>query len=120
MKTGLFKWSKDYASAAINYDEAVQIYDMCQEHEKCLQLLTKLVDINKNIGDEHAMGKNYEFMINIYKKKKFYDMKIYENLIEKAAQNFMISDSINTFVTMVQKVAEYFDDANKLEESIHV
>ena len=51
MKTGLFNWNKDYASAAFHFDEAVKSYRADKQFDKAIITLNKNVEVNEKLHE---------------------------------------------------------------------
>lgn len=118
LKTGMFKWSKDHASAAISYDEAVNIYQGCLEWNSAIRVQNKLMDVNKSLLDEWAIARNYETIISIHKKRKNYDVNTYKELQNLSFEFYNISNALNSFITMASNLVEFFEDDSKSKEAL--
>jgi hypothetical protein len=51
LKTGLLKWSKDFVSAAMSYEDAVKLYIKLKLWEPAMGVYKKLVEVNKSMHD---------------------------------------------------------------------
>jgi tetratricopeptide (TPR) repeat protein len=45
LKTGLFKWSKDYVKAAMLYDEAAKKYMALKDYENAIYVYEQLIPV---------------------------------------------------------------------------
>jgi len=123
LKTGVFKWSKDYASAAINYDEAAKIYKSAKQYDQAQAVYEKLVLVNEKMNDPWAVARNYETMVTINLDRNDGSQIPASRLIEwtaKAGTYFRLANSPNSYVTLVKKVAKFLDERSDLVEALNL
>ena len=51
LKTGIFKWSKDYVKAAMCYDEAAKKYMAEKNYERAIYVYEQLIPVGEPAGD---------------------------------------------------------------------
>lgn len=64
MEKGLFKWSKDYVSASMNYTKAAEGFMQQKSYDKAIECYQKLILVNEKLNDTWGKGRCYEHIIN--------------------------------------------------------
>lgn len=108
LATGFFKWSKDYVSAAINFDQAAQIYKTQANYDRAIVVFEKLVTVNKQMGDNWAVARAYENIIDcqFLKSKEKFEVEKLISLCDLAVDNFAMGNSMNTLYNLMDKIGK--------------
>eukprot|EP00331_Platyophrya_macrostoma_P014122 CAMPEP_0176433428 /NCGR_PEP_ID=MMETSP0127-20121128/16017_1 /TAXON_ID=938130 /ORGANISM="Platyophrya macrostoma, Strain WH" /LENGTH=240 /DNA_ID=CAMNT_0017815855 /DNA_START=6 /DNA_END=724 /DNA_ORIENTATION=- len=120
LKTGLFKWNKDYASAAMAFDDAVKLYKLAKDSQGAVKTYYKLIECNDKLNDHWSLAKNHENIILLAMEDptlKISDKQILD-LTEKAALYFKGANSSNNYFLLAQKVCKYFEKKGDFENAI--
>jgi hypothetical protein len=128
LKKGLFKWSKDYVSAAINFDQASSNLKNKKLFKEAIEVYKMLIPVNEKMNDNWAVAKNYENIIICLFEKDKENISLDElfEYSEKAIDNFVIENSQNTLYMTLEKIAtelaklDKADKALEIHEKIHL
>jgi tetratricopeptide (TPR) repeat protein len=123
LKTGLFKWNKDFASAAINYEEAAKLYRTAKEWDTAIKIYTKCIDVNEKMNDPWAMARDYEAIVTIHVDRTD-GAKIAPDALTgltiKAGTHFRMANSHSTYINLVKKVCKKFEDQDNLVDAMNL
>jgi tetratricopeptide (TPR) repeat protein len=123
LKTGVFKWNKDWASAAINYEEAAKIYRSSKDWDNALKIFTKCIDVNEKMNDPWAVARDFEAIVTIHLERTD-GVKIAPDTLSsqtiKAGSYFRMANSHQNYVALVKKVCKQFEDQNNLIEAMNL
>ncbi|KAL4466570.1 hypothetical protein ABPG72_010621 [Tetrahymena utriculariae] len=119
IKTGIFKWSKDYNSAVTYFDDAVRLYTKAGSWEKALKALEQCKICNDKLHEIWGTARNIEAMLNILIEKL--ESKDFKKIIEftnEASMLFKGADSHTECIKLKQKVAKYLIQNSQHDEGI--
>ena len=91
LKTGLFKWKADHASAAIHFENAAKAYEQQGNLEGALRAYQELSKVNEQLSDVWASARNYESITLIYLRTD--RPKEAVGSAEKAVEQFRVNGS---------------------------
>lgn len=61
----MFKWSKDYLSAVVNFDEAVKLFKQAKAWDKAILTLEQCRLCNEKLNEIWGSARNIEAMVTI-------------------------------------------------------
>lgn len=122
LKTGVLKWSKDYVSAAMNYDQAAQQYRNAALFDKAINVYEKLAEVNDKLNDSWAKARCFESIIDcmFLRDKEAIDIERLFVCCDKSAELFAMSNSLNTLLSVMDKVAKHLEKAGLTGQSIKI
>jgi hypothetical protein len=108
LSTGIMKWSKDYVSAAIYFDQAASIYKTNGQYDKAIGVYEQLVTVNKKLNDNWATAKNYENIIDcqFLRDKNSLSAEKVLQLCDTAIDMYAMENSLNSIFTVMDKLAK--------------
>lgn len=109
LRLGLCRWSKDYTLAAIKYEQAVGLYKAADRHDKAVGVYEKLIEVNRFLKDNWAVGRAYEGLIDCSFLRDHEELNIAKTLelCDAAASCFALESSLNSFLTAIDKLARF-------------
>lgn len=108
LKKGIFKWSKDYVSAAMYFDQASKSLRIQKNYVEAIKVYLDLVPVNKKLNDNWAVAKNYENVINclfLDKQENISTDEIFK-YTELAIDQFAMENSQNTLYMSLENIAK--------------
>eukprot|EP01017_Pseudomicrothorax_dubius_P002907 TRINITY_DN1026_c0_g1_i2.p1 TRINITY_DN1026_c0_g1~~TRINITY_DN1026_c0_g1_i2.p1 ORF type:complete len:272 (+),score=75.45 TRINITY_DN1026_c0_g1_i2:121-936(+) len=118
LKTGLFKWTKDYATASMYFEEAAKLYKQGRDMDNAIKSLNMCVETNEKMHDNWACARNVENIINILLEKNS-EQVIPELLkqFDRAIYFFRLADSAINYVQVGTKVGRFLESCKRLDEA---
>jgi len=114
MQTGLLKWSKDYASAAMHYEEAAKLFRISKDFVNAKRVFEKNIKVNEKLNDPWSCGRNYESIVLMTvdgeDKSDVEDLIAYTN---KATYYFKLAESPQNYISLSQKVCKFLEKNNQ-------
>lgn len=117
LKTGIFKWNKDYVSAAMNYDEAAKICMANRDYEKAIWVYQQLIPVNEKLNDNFQISKCYENIINcrFLLKKENFDIEKAFQLFDLCSDYFALENVMHNFYILLEKIGNSFSSLNNIQ-----
>jgi len=113
LKTGVFKWNKDYATAAISYDEAAKLYRAAKEYDTAIKIYEKCAHVNGKINDNWGIARNYEAIVTMCIERTDgvkTSPEALESYASKVKTYCRMENSIQTYINLVKKLSKYLED----------
>jgi len=123
LKTGLFKWDKDYATAAISYDEAAKLYRASKDYDTAIQVYEKLAKVNEKLNDNWGIARNYESIVLMCIERTDGVKTPAEalcNWASKVKTYCRMENSIQTYINLVKKLCKYLEEQENITEAANI
>jgi len=123
LKTGMFKWNKDYATAAISYDEAAKLYRAAKDYDTAIKVYEKCAHVNEKINDNWGIARNYEAIVLMCIERTDGAKISAESLCNYAAKvkaYCRMENSTQTYINLVKKLAKYLEENEHITESMNI
>lgn len=121
LTTGVFKWSKDYLSAVVNFDEAVKNFKLAKAWDKAILALEQCRLCNEKLNEIWGAARNIEAMVTILTEN--IDTKEVDRLIQltnEASNYFKAVDSFTESIKLKTKTAKFIVKYGKTNEAIQL
>lgn len=108
LKKGIFKWSKDYVSAAMYFDQASASLKNQKKYKEAIIIYLDLIPVNEKLNDNWAVAKNYENIINCLYLEKQEDVSLEQifKYTDLAIDQFAMENSQNTLYMTLETIAK--------------
>jgi len=123
LKTGVFKWNKDYATAAISYDEAAKLYRAAKEYDTAIKIYEKCAHVNGKINDNWGIARNYEAIVTMCIERTDgvkTPPEALENYASKVKAYCRMENSIQTYINLVKKLSKYLEENELIVEASNI